>query len=385
MHILHVTTFLQGGAGRIIADLAMAQHRNGHDVRVVADAGGEPGYGHYPEYLEALAAAGIPAVLIRSTFKREAPLIESATARVRQMTAAYPPDVVHVHAGTPSVIARRANLHRAHAGARLVHTMHGWGINKTARQAADDLAALEQADIVTVPSRAAASALREIGLRRADVHVIPYGLPPGPRACDRPDPEDRALIDACRGGGQVALCIGTIGARKNQHLLVEALRLSGMERVVAVFVGDGDADGLRAHATQAGVADRTLVLGHRAHASRYLSIADVVVLPSRNEGLPITVLESLRAGVRVAAARIAEISEALGDDCGEWLFTPEDPASLVEAVRRALVTPRVPAAARLRHRFAQHYAQARMVASYDSVYGIPAPHRRESCAAMNAR
>ncbi len=71
MRILHVTTFLQGGAGRIIAALAIAQRRQGHDVTVVADDGGADGYGSYPEYLAALTAAGVPVVAVRSTFTRD--------------------------------------------------------------------------------------------------------------------------------------------------------------------------------------------------------------------------------------------------------------------------------------------------------------------------
>ena len=54
MRVLHITTFLQGGAGRVITSLARAQKRSGHDVRVVADAGGEPGYESYAEYIDAL-------------------------------------------------------------------------------------------------------------------------------------------------------------------------------------------------------------------------------------------------------------------------------------------------------------------------------------------
>ena len=40
MRILHITTFLQGGAGRNITDLAIAQSHAGHDVLVATDAGG---------------------------------------------------------------------------------------------------------------------------------------------------------------------------------------------------------------------------------------------------------------------------------------------------------------------------------------------------------
>ena len=48
MRILHVTTYLRGGAGRVISSLAIAQLRLGHDVRVAVDTGGEPGYASYP-------------------------------------------------------------------------------------------------------------------------------------------------------------------------------------------------------------------------------------------------------------------------------------------------------------------------------------------------
>ena len=54
MRILHLTTFLQGGAGRIIVELAREQQRQGHEVMVVASRRGAPGYGNYQEYLQTL-------------------------------------------------------------------------------------------------------------------------------------------------------------------------------------------------------------------------------------------------------------------------------------------------------------------------------------------
>src|SRR5215510_12876913 len=47
MKILHLATFLQGGAGRVIADLAAAQRAAGNDVTVVASRTGAPGFGNY--------------------------------------------------------------------------------------------------------------------------------------------------------------------------------------------------------------------------------------------------------------------------------------------------------------------------------------------------
>src|SRR5262245_40794387 len=133
MRILHVTTFLQGGAGRIIAALAVAQKRAGHEVVVAADAGGEPGYESYPEYLERLGGAGIPFHPLTSTFKRDLNLNVRAADDLRSVVTARPPDVAHAHAAVPAMIARLALSGRN--GSRVVATMHGWGVRKTREQA----------------------------------------------------------------------------------------------------------------------------------------------------------------------------------------------------------------------------------------------------------
>ena len=363
MRILHLTTFLQGGAGRIIAALAVAQRQRGHTVTVVADDGGEDGYASYPEYLSTLAAADVRVATVRSTFRRELPLTMQAARQVRAITGGAPPDVVHTHAAIPTLVARVA-FGREHV--RVVQTMHGWGIAKTPDQAATDITLLGAADAVVTPSAAARDTLRTLGLM-APVDVVPYGLDPAPQA--RPiEPGDAARIARLRGDGRaVALCTGTIGVRKNQGLLVEALtRIDG---VAAVFVGDGDGAALVSMAAAQGVADRVLVLGYREDASRYLSVADVFVLPSRNEGLPIAVLEALRAGVPVVATALAEIAEAVDDGRTGCLVPPDDAAALAEALRRT-VAPGARAAFgdAGREVFATRYRLDAMTRAYERLY-----------------
>jgi glycosyltransferase involved in cell wall biosynthesis len=363
MRILHLTTFLQGGAGRNITDLALPQRRAGHDVRVAADAGGEPGYASYPEYLDELAAAGVPVLRLTSTFKRDAALNTRAALELREACASWRPDVAHAHATTPAVVARLSGVVTS---VPVVSTMHGWGITKTPEQALSDIATLEQADAVVVPSRAAAATLEGAGLEREDVQVIPYGLAVEGRL-NAPDPDDVRAIEQLAAGRRRVGCIGTIGERKNQRLLVDALSGGGLHDIVAVFIGDGEVDELRARAESCGVGDRVLILGHRPDASRYLAAIDALVLPSRNEGLPLAVLEALRAGTPVAAARIPEIAEALDDGPYGHLFEPKDPAALTAAVRAALATTEA-GRERLRKRFSTLYTRDRMLASYASLY-----------------
>lgn len=373
MKILHVSTFLQGGAGRMIASLAVAQQRAGHEVTVIADAGGEIGYQSYPEYLAQLAEAGVEFYTVTSTFKRDLGLNLRAVRHLRPRIGARAIDIAHTHAAIPTLVVRLA-LGRC-ANVPLVQTMHGWGVHKSPDQAAMDITLLGVTQAVVTPSAAARETLRTQGLEDVPIHVIPYGLDrqPSHRA---PEVDDAAVFARLRAAGtSIALCIGTIGERKNQALLVTAL--ASLERVAAVFIGDGDAGPLGAQARDLGVSAKVHVLGYRADASRYLSLADTLVLPSLNEGLPIAVLEALRAGVPVVGSAIPEIAEAVEDGRTGVLFAPGNGAALAAALQRSL-DPSTRAAMRVdaRAAFDARYGVEQMTEAYDRLYAqlrLPSP------------
>jgi glycosyltransferase involved in cell wall biosynthesis len=374
MRILHVSTFLQGGAGRIIAALAIAQRRAGHDVVVVADSGQHAGYESYPEYITCLGEAGVRFHTVTSTFTRDVALNVRAVRELTELLGDRPVDIAHTHAAIPTLVARLALSARA---TPLLQTMHGWGIRKTAEQAATDITLLGLTDAVVTPSAAARDTMLALGLRGTPVHVVPYGLEEMP-AGRAPDGTDRELFERLRASGcPVVLCIGTIGERKNQALLVRAL--ASLDGVAAVFIGDGDSAPLTALARELDVASRVHVLGYRADASRYLPLADALVLPSRNEGLPIVVLEALRAGVPVVGSAIPEIAEAVGDGQTGFLFAPDDVLDLAAALAGALA-PEVRGGVRARARqlFESRYRADRMLAAYDEIY---AQLRHQTCSA----
>jgi glycosyltransferase involved in cell wall biosynthesis len=142
--------------------------------------------------------------------------------------------------------------------------------------------------------------------------------------------------------------------------------------VSGLFVGDGDTTDLARRAEAHGITDRIGLLGYREQADRYLSVADVLVLPSRNEGLPIAVLEALRAGVPVVATALPEIAEAVDEGRTGFLVPADDAAALSAAVGRA-VTPGVRAglATACRAVFADRYRLERMTAAYERLYAAP--------------
>ena len=338
MNILHLTTFLQGGAGRIIVDLVAAQRRAGHDVSVVASRTGVPGYDHYQVYLGELDRLGASVLQIDSTFVRDA---AANLAVVGALDAEFPigrePAVIHAHAGVPSAIALMFAAARRTPLA-VVQTMHGWGIQKTDAQAAADVAVMNLVDRVVVPSRHAAGELWRRGVAPDKVHVVPYGVGSSPGSNDDPALVD--LIRARRAGAFVVACVGTIGARKNQQLLVQAIaRLPRRLRLYCVVVGDGDVEALRTAVAAASLQDRIHVLGYRPGARRFAALADALVLPSLNEGQPIAVLEAFQDGALVIVSDIPELTELVDAGVTGLTFTSEDADALAATLQHAATLP----------------------------------------------
>jgi glycosyltransferase involved in cell wall biosynthesis len=332
MRVLHLATFLHGGTGRVITDLAIEQRRAGHDVRVLASATGAVGYGNYQAYIDELTAAGVPVRLVDSLFHRKhAANLPVVKALLEWYAQGREPQVIHSHAAVPALVgllfmgARRT-------GAVQVQTMHGWGTVNSGDQVATDVAVLNLMDRVAAPSRHAVDTLVSLGVAPARMSLVPYGVrPEGASLADR---DAELLVDmtrARRQGALVVACVGTIGTRKNQFLLIEALALLRNLPVLCVFIGDGETEALRAAAINAGVEHRVRVHGYSGAARRLAASAELLVLPSRSEGQPVSVLEAFCDGTLVAVSDIPELAELVGEETG-FRFTPGDASALAETL-----------------------------------------------------
>jgi glycosyltransferase involved in cell wall biosynthesis len=331
--ILHLTTFLQGGAGRVITDLALEQQRAGHEVRVMMSATGAAGYGNYDGYLDELAVAGVATRRIDSLFHRQH---AANLAVVRSLLDWYgpgqEPQVIHSHAAVPGMVGLLfAGARRL--GAAMVQTMHGWGHVKSGDQVATDVTILNLMDRVVVASRYSVDTLVSLGVSPARIAMVPYGVrAEGVALEDRDADLLVTMTRSRRHGAFVIACVGTIGARKNQSLLVEAIATLPALPILCVFVGDGETDALREAAQRAGVADRVRVHGYSRSARRLAGAADLLVLPSRSEGQPVSVLEAFCDGTLVAVSDIPELTELVADDLG-FRFPAGSAPALAETIQ----------------------------------------------------
>lgn len=283
------------------------------------------------------------------------------------------PGLVHIHAGIGwegQGLARAA----AAAGLPAIRTEHlPWLITDPGQEADYAAAAAGLAAVIAV-SDAAAASWRPVLARLAPavrLAAIPNGIEPPPVL------RDRATTRAALGIPETApllLSVGRFTAQKDHRTLIRAVRrLNGVRLILA---GDGPERGAceGAAAGAPGIA----FLGQRADIGDLMAAADLLVLSSRFEGLPLVLLEAMALGLPVVSTRIDSAVEALGPGC-PWLADPGDPASLAAAITSALASSRDAVAGEGRRRFADQFTAARMTertaALYRSVLRRPASTR----------
>jgi colanic acid/amylovoran biosynthesis glycosyltransferase len=160
------------------------------------------------------------------------------------------------------------------------------------------------------------------------LHVVRCGLP----LSELPE-------HAPRGSAKSLIAVGRLSPEKGQAGLLEAFASVTGEHnhLELVLVGDGpEADRLHALAAQLGITERVRFAGRLSEADTLGEIAkaDILVLPSFMEGLPIVLMEAMAMGTSVIASRVAGIPELVDDGASGLLFTPSNWDELASCIRR---------------------------------------------------
>jgi glycosyltransferase involved in cell wall biosynthesis len=170
--------------------------------------------------------------------------------------------------------------------------------------------------------------------------------------------------------------IGTIGRLKTEkgHIfLLQAAKeiLKQFKDIKVVIVGDGPLrNQLEAQARTFGIEKNIIFTGHRKEKLELLTMMDIVVLPSVEEGLPIALLEAMAAKRPVIATRVGAIPKVIKDHENGILIPPKDADALQKSVCHLLGDPR------LSHRLAveanltvkMNFTSERMCKKYYKLY-----------------
>ncbi|WP_243049117.1 glycosyltransferase family 4 protein [Dyella sp. RRB7] len=194
--------------------------------------------------------------------------------------------------------------------------------------------ALREAGAVVAVSQALADKAVTLGADPAHVHVIYNGVDPSLFA---PDARDKARWQLkLTSDTPLLLYVGNLKASKGCLDLLEAFPalLAVHPQARLAYVGEGACRAtLLERARALGCEDRVLLAGAVAHhaLADWFHAADLLCLPSHNEGVPNVVLEAMACGIPVVATQVGGIPEVLPPHAG-ILVPPHDGAALAAAL-----------------------------------------------------
>lgn len=346
-----------GGAERLVASLATELQAAGCDNVVVTPARGE---GWLSNELAGTGVTLEPLELRAAGFRTWVRLLAETLRR-------YRPAVAHSH---EFMMAVHGALAARGTGVPHLITMHGgrYYAERLRRRAALRGAATLSGALVSVSEAVRHHLSRDLWIRRSRILSIPNGVRwvPAKRSSLRQElrlaPTDRLL-----------LAVGNLYPVKGHAHLIDALALlaDNHANVHLAIAGRGDlADGLRVRARELALDDRVHLLGLRSDIPSLLAAADIFVLPSVAEGLPLALLEAMFAGRPIVASDVGDVRVVLNDGDAGLLVRPGNAAELARALDRLLTDPneggRLGQRAALRA--ASEYACARMVERYARLY-----------------
>ena len=138
----------------------------------------------------------------------------------------------------------------------------------------------------------------------------------------------------------LVLFLGRLGERKGTpELIAAAERLAYLPGWRMIIGGDGQIDDTRADVARRGLSDRISVPGWVGpdQVAQLLSTADIMVLPSRAENLPMSVIEGMAAGLAVVTTPVGAVPDIIADGKTGILVQPGDPVELAVALEKLIV------------------------------------------------
>ena len=135
-------------------------------------------------------------------------------------------------------------------------------------------------------------------------------------------PPPQALDFRCDGYGDFILSVNRLDRAKRIDLLLDAARSSGFPVVVA---GDGpDRERLEALEHELGIARQCFFVGYQPDVAGYYGLFDAFLLPSVNEGTPVSAIEALAARTPVVATRVGGVPDVVRDGLDGYLVSAGD-------------------------------------------------------------
>jgi glycosyltransferase involved in cell wall biosynthesis len=367
-----------GGPAIHVVNLAAGLETRGYQTTLLAGslARGEDSMAFLAERL-GVSVVSVPEI------QREVSLLHDARSIVRLagLIRETRPHIIHTHTAKAGAIGRLAALSAVN-GRRpiVVHTFHGHVLKgyfdpaRTAFFRQIERALARSSDALVAVSPEVRDELVALGIApREKFSVIRLGIPLDDRLSDpAPDVDYRRLYGIAPGLFVVGW-VGRMTAVKDTGAVLEivrALKDRGVDAALCM-VGDGpDRERLEQVAHELGIARSCFFVGYQPDVAGFYRLFDAFLLPSVNEGTPVSAIEALATGTPVVANRVGGVPDVVRDGLDGYLVASGDVEGA--AGKLALLASDPALRQRLgesgRARMLGRYSVARLVDDVDRLY-----------------
>lgn len=352
MRILYTITKSEiGGAQVHVMQLAKYMKDTGHAVAVVSYPGG---------WLEneatKLGVRFYPNQYFGNTFNPFR--LRKSFLKIKKIVSEFNPDIVHAHSSFAGVITRLVVRNKI----PIVFTAHSFAFT--------DGASLFRRLIAPVSERFVSKYTSKIiCVSEFDKKLaLRYHIAPPEKLVVIHNGVSSQLADTVRE--QIIVSVGRLAYPKEYGLLLEAFKQADIPMQLEI-VGDGpDKQKIQEQIAQLGLASRVILRSNLQGPEEVrdeLAKASVFILISKHEGLPMTILEAMAAGLPVIASRVGGIPEEIDSFCGILVNnTKEEIAAAIERLSHSEAQKMMGGAAR--KKFEQEFTLEKFLRSTESVY-----------------
>lgn len=140
----------------------------------------------------------------------------------------------------------------------------------------------------------------------------------------------------------IVLSIGELNENKNQKVIIQAIAMLGDSKIHYVLCGKGDQlENLKKLVSEKHLEQNIHFLGYRKDVVDICSQADVYVMPSKREGLPVASLEAMYCGLPLVTSNIRGLTDIMENGMSGYMCNPEDIKSFAKGIKKLKENPKM--------------------------------------------
>ncbi|RRK32630.1 glycosyltransferase [Schaedlerella arabinosiphila] len=249
-------------------------------------------------------------------------------------------NMIHCHSPIGGVVARLAAKEARKRGTKVIYTAHGfhffsgasrkawllyYPIEKFCAGYTDLLITINQEDYKIGKTLGAKKTVYVPGI---GVHIDEIKNLAVDRASKRAELSYQDSDFVFMSTGQVSL-------RKNHEVVIKAMALLQDHNIKYLIVGFGEEEKrLKRLVKELGVDNCVRFVGYRSDVKELLHVVDAFVFPSRQEGLPVALMEAMAVGLPIVASRIRGNVDLIADGVNGYLVDCDKPEQFTKAMEQ---------------------------------------------------